>query len=126
MTYFHEYLKDIALMFVEQKSTVDDIKAERDLTEVCNAIKFPEPTRSYVDYLRNLDTKLYYEYPEIEDLCKVASTMQTFSVPQSVETKSELENATDNLVRDYFGILVSVLIKHKKIEGVKDFIKKVC
>lgn len=39
--------------------------------------------------------------------------------------KSDIESIKDCLITDAFGILASVLIKHKKIETIKEFIKSV-
>lgn len=123
MTYFHENLKDLALRLVEAKSNVDDEKAERDLIELSNTVSMAQPTKEYIEHARELHEKINREYREIKELCDVASTMSNDQILPSTNNKTELENIKDCLITDEFGILASVLIKHRKIETVKEFIK---
>lgn len=113
------------MIFINEKSTVDDAKAERDLIDIANTINAALPTKNYIDYAGNLDAKLYHEYREIAEMRKVVSEMQKFSAVHNVYIKSELENVVDNLKMDQYGIIASVLIKHRKIKSVKEFIEKV-
>lgn len=123
MIHLYKHLKDEALHLIEQKSTADDIKAENDLRAIDNAFQLVQSSIDYFTYARGLDAKLYSEYPEIQGLCTAASMMQTTSPFQGIGTKSELEQIQDALITDYFGILASVLIKHRKIQLVKEFIE---
>ena len=125
MVYFYNYLIDLALMIINEKSTVDDAKAERDLIDIVNTIHAVQQNEIHIDFARDLHAKLYREYEEIADICKVASAMKNFSVVQNIYIKSELEDVIDNLKLDYYGIVASVLIKHKKMKSVTEFIEKV-
>lgn len=116
--HLYEHLKDEALYLIEQKSTVDDIKAENDLRAIENAFQLVQSSMDYFTYARELDAKLYSEYPEIQGLCTAASMMQTISSFQGISTKSELEQIQDALATDYFGILDSVLVKHGRIQKI--------
>lgn len=126
MMYFHENLRDTALKLIEIKGTVDDIKAGEDISKI-EATGWIDNEKMFTDTASILDEYLYKEYPLIEKLCDAGTAMQQAvgSSNNSVGFVSERKRLQDSLVTDYYGILVSVLVKHKIISHVKEFIKSV-
>lgn len=125
MIHFYGNLKDLALDLIELKSNIDDVKANHDLKELSYVVAMAQPTKDYVETAKNLHEKVNREYPEIKEMCDFALTMQKNRVYNGIKRKTELENIVDCLITDEFGILASVLIKHNKIETIKEFIKEV-
>ena len=123
--YFYENLKDLALKLIELKSNIDDVKANADLAELSNTVFVAQPTKEYIETAKKLHEKVNREYPEIKEMCDLAMTLQKNMFCNGVKRKTELEDIVDCLITDEFGVLASVLIKHKKIETIKEFIKEV-
>ena len=125
MIYFHENFKDLALELVNQKGNVDDIKANDDLTEINNIIVIAKPTEQYIEKAKRLHKRINSDYPEIDEMCNLALTLKSDVNDNETKRKSDIESIKDCLITDAFGILASVLIEHKKIETIKEFIKSV-
>lgn len=125
MIYFYESLKDLALELIERKGNIDDVKANNDLTELSNIVAMAQPTKEYIETAKKLHEKVNREYPEIKEMCELALAMQKSMIYNGTKRKTELEDMVDCLITDEFGILASVLIKHKKVEKIKEFIKEV-
>lgn len=125
MIYFHENLKDFALELVNQKGNADDVKASNDLTEINNIIVAVQPTEQYIEMAKRLHKRIDSDYLEISKMCNLASTLKSNMNNNEEKRKSDIESIKDCLITDAFGILASVLIKHKKIETIKEFIKSV-
>lgn len=124
MMHLYVNLRDKALELIDTKSTLDDIKAERDMLLVNNMISAVNISSEHINEGIMLDQKLNNEYPEIQLLCDAANTMKNAVGLNSKEIvcKTSQKNIVDALTTDYFGILASVLVKHQAISTVKDFI----
>ena len=127
MMYLHEDLKDSALNLVDMKGTVDDIKAGADLGKIEQLYNSANNTQKYISDVFELDEYLRGEYKEINNLCEAGTAMQkALGISNNNEKAlSAVEQVRSDLVTDYFGILASVLVKHEKIQHVKEFIKSV-
>lgn len=124
MMYLYENLTDKALELIDTKSTLDNIKAEKDMLLINNMINAVNISSEYINEGIMLDKKLNDEYPEIQLLCDAANTMQNAVGINSKEIvcKTAQKSIVDVLTIDYFGLLASVLVKHQVISTVKDFI----
>ena len=127
MMYLHEELKDKALQLIDMKSTEDDIKARMDLALINDVMKAVNISPKHINDGISLDAKLNNEYPEIQLLCDAANTMKNVlgTNVKEIVYKTPQRCVIDDLTTDYFGILVSVLIKHQIISAIKDFIRTV-
>ena len=127
MMYLYENLRDKALELINTKSTIDDIKAERDLIFINDTINeiniFPQNIKEGIA----LDAQLNEEYPEIQWLRDAANTMIKNNGTNSKQIlhKTLQKSVVDDLRTDYFGVLASILVKHNIIYAVKDFIRAV-
>lgn len=126
MMHLYENLKDMALKLIDMKGTIDDIKAGEDISKI-EAAGWIDSEEAFIHTASVLDEYLKKEYPMIEKLCEAGNAMQQAAgiSDNSAGFLSETKRLQDSLVTDYFGILVSVLMKHKIISHVKEFIKLV-
>lgn len=53
----------------------DDIKAANDLNDINLMISQAQPTIEFVDVAKQLDRRIYNDYPEIAEMHRVASQM---------------------------------------------------
>lgn len=126
MMHLYENLKDMALKLIDMKGTMDDIKAGKDISKI-EAAGWIDNEEAFINTASVLDEYLKKEYPMIKKLCEAGNAMQQAAriSDNSAEIISETKRLQDSLVTDYYGILVSVLVKHKAISHVKEFIKSV-
>lgn len=119
-------LRDTALKLIDMKGTVDDIKAGENISKI-EAAGWIDNEETFVNTAAVLDEYLKNTYPLIEKLCEAGTAMlQAMGISDnSAGFISETKRLQDSLVTDYYGILVSVLVKHKVISHVKEFIKSV-
>lgn len=127
MMHLHEELRDRALQLINTKSTIDDIKAGKDLALINDVANKMNISPEYINDGIELDIKLNREYPEIQLLCDAAKNMQNFlgTNVKEITYSTVQDNVFDALATDYFGILASILIKHNAISAIKDFIRAV-
>ncbi len=125
MTYFHINLKNTALNLIKSRENADDIKAGNDWDEVLKMIdNLKSPSASnYQKAAEDLNKRLSSEYPEIRLLCLAVKDLciGMRKSPQPSHTDYN-EHLISFLEIDYYGILVSVLLKHNIISDVKNFI----
>ena len=128
MIYFDKELVALAENIKNFKSTNDDLKAYEDICELENMIKRLKDGEIYLQYkVEQLDKRINREYPLINELSYIAR-----SIPRTQflsRTNASMNNIIEhnvNILRfDMYGILADVLVKHKKISNVKEFINRV-
>lgn len=125
MIHFHREHLAIVERLIDAKSIHDDIKAANDLSDINLMISQAKPTIEYVDAAKQLDRRIYNDYPEIAEMFRVASQMSNSVNANKKISQSEYTAVLDNLKSDKFGIFASVLLKHGEISCIKDFIEKV-
>lgn len=125
MIHFYEELVKLAQELADKKSTKDDIKASIDLIEIANMRNTACPTKEFIASAKQLDKHMCDDYPEIDEMHTIASKMERRLETNQERTKSEYDLILNVLKFDMYGILVSVLLKHKKISSIKDFIESV-
>lgn len=125
MIHFVESLVNEAYRIVESKGNIDDIKASKDLQEINRVMALD--MNSYFNIQRGmaLDQRLIREYPEIQQMCSIANNM-LFNKDEKLQLKSSAgKQILNRLNTDCFGILAGVLVKHKVVLDIKEFIESV-
>lgn len=125
MIHFVESLVNEACRIVESKGNIDDIKASKDLQEINRVMALD--MNSYFNIQRGmaLDQRLIREYPEIQQMCSIANNM-LFNKDEKLQLKSSAgKQILNRLNTDRFGILAGVLVKHKVVLDIKEFIESV-
>lgn len=125
MIHFVESLVNEAYRIVESKGNIDDIKASKDLQEINRVMALD--MNSYFNIQRGmaLDQRLIREYPEIQQMCSIANNM-LFNKDEKLQLKSSAgKQILNRLNTDRFGILAGVLVKHKVVLDIKEFIESV-
>ena len=125
MIHFVESLVNEACRIVESKGKIDDIKASKDLQEINRVMALD--MNSYFNIQRGmaLDQRLIREYPEIQQMCSIANNM-LFNKDEKLQLKSSAgKQILNRLNTDRFGILAGVLVKHKVVLDIKEFIESV-
>ena len=125
MIYFYKELKDLALKILEQKSTIDDVKAEKDLLEISNILQSAQSTIELSSDANALHIRINREYPQIAKMYEVAQNTFGSIKVYRVSYSSEYEEIKSHLEGDMYGILATVLLKHGRISAVKEFIERV-
>lgn len=73
-----------------------------------------------------LNERLRKEYPEIQNMCSAINTMRMNREGKgNVQLTNICDELKENLKIDRFGILIGVLIKHKVISDIKEFIQEI-
>lgn len=115
-----------AKTLLKEKSLKDDAKAANDIERIEEILNAPIITETLYDEAVRLDRELMKRYPEIEELCNTADAMQKVLGIRNERRISQPEDITiQNLITDMFGIYASVLLKHQKIDCIKEFIDSV-
>ena len=125
MIHFVESLVNEVCRIVESKGNIDDIKASKDLQEINRVMALD--MNSYFNIQRGmaLDQRLIREYPEIQQMCSIANNM-LFNKDEKLQLKSSAgKQILNRLNTDRFGILAGVLVKHKVVLDIKEFIESV-
>ena len=125
MIHFVESLVNEACRIVESKGNIDDIKASKDLQEINRVMALD--MNSYFNIQRGmaLDQRLIREYPEIQQMCSIENNM-LFNKDDKLQLKSSAgKQILNRLNTDRFGILAGVLVKHKVVLDIKEFIESV-
>ncbi len=125
MIHFYEELVQLVEKIIDAKSTYDDIKAANDLYEIDCAINNAQPTIGFINAAKQLDRRIHEDYPEIDEMHRIASAMAPIREKSDSTLYSEYEVVLKVLKSDRFGIFASVLLKHGKIACIKEFIKSV-
>lgn len=128
MIYFNKELVALAENIKNFKSTNDDLKAYEDICELENMIKrLNSGEMCLQDKVEQLDQRINREYPLINKLSYVAESIsQNQFLPRiSTLTNNTTERNINILMFDRYGVLADVLIKHKKISNLKEFIDRV-
>lgn len=125
MIHFHREQLEIVERLIDAKSMYDDIKAAKDLSDINLMISQAKPTIEFVNAAKQLERRIYNDYPEIAEMYRVASQMSNSVNTYIKIPQSEYTAVLDDLRSDKFGIFASVLLKHGKISCIKDFIEKV-
>ena len=119
-------LVNVAKKLLDEKSLKDDTKAANDIGRIEKIINAPIITETMRDEAVRLDRELIENYPKIAELCSVADAMQKVLGIRNERRISQPENiAVQNLITDMFGIYASVLLKHQKIDCIREFIDSV-
>ena len=124
MMYFEKEFvnKAIALLFGKSKS--DELKAFTDVNDINNMIRNLRIDRDNQCDAIKLNQRLREEYPSIEMLLNLGRRMVINSVNNN--TRYDVVSAIIiDLNADKYGIYVDVLLKHKVINDMKEFIEKV-
>lgn len=73
MIHFYSEQVKIAENLIDAKSMYDDIKAANDLSEINLMISRAQPTPEFINAAIQLDRRIYNDYPEIDEMHKLAS-----------------------------------------------------
>lgn len=122
--YFEKDLVNKAIELIDGKSKSDELKAFTDVNDINNMIRNLQINRDYQCDAIKLNQRLREEYPNIEKLLNLGRRMVNNSVNNN--TRYEVVSAIIvDLNADKYGIYVDVLLKHKVINDMKEFIEKV-
>lgn len=125
MIHFYKEQVELAVKLIDIKSKYDDIKASKDVTEINTMINTAKPTVEFVNAAKQLDKRINEDYPEINEMHKIASNMANTVGLYQGRLCSEYGAILKDLNSDIYGILASVLLKHGKISCIKEFIESV-
>ena len=124
MMYFEKDLVNKAIALIDEKSKSDELKAFTDVNDINNMIRNLQINRDYQCDAIKLNQRLREEYPNIEKLLNLWRRMVNNSVNNN--TRYDVVSAIiADLNADKYGIYVDVLLKHKVINDMKEFIEKV-
>lgn len=124
MMYFEKDLVNKAIALIDGKSKSDELKAFTDVNDINNMIRNLQINRDYQCDAIKLNQRLREEYPSIEKLLNLGRRMVNNSVNNN--TRYDVVSAIIiDLNADKYGIYVDVLLKHKVINDMKEFIEKV-
>lgn len=124
MMYFKKDLVNKAIGLIDEKSKSDKLKTFTDVNDINNMIRNLQINRDYQCDAIKLNQRLREEYPNIEKLLNLGRSMVNNSVDYN--TRYDVVYAIiDDLNADKYGIYVDVLLKHKVINDMKEFIEKV-
>lgn len=119
-------LVNVAKKLLDEKSLEDDVKAANDIERIEEILNEPIMTDTLYNEAVRLDRKLIENYPEIAELCSAADAMQKELGIRSERRISQPEDIVkQDLITDMFGIYASVLLKHQKVDCIKEFIDSV-
>jgi hypothetical protein len=123
MMYFEKDLVNKAIALIDGKSKSDELKAFTDVNDINNMIRNLQINRDYQCDAIKLNQRLREEYPNIEKLLNLGRRVNN-SVNNN--TRYDVVSAIiADLNADKYGIYVDVLLKHKVINDMKEFIEKV-
>ena len=124
MMYFKKDLANKAIELIDGKSKSDELKAFTDVNDINNMIRNLQINRDYQCDAIKLNQRLREEYSNIEKLLNLGRRMVNNSVNNN--TRYDVVSAIiAELNADKYGIYVDVLLKHKVINDMKEFIEKV-
>lgn len=124
MMYFEKDLVIKAIELIDGKSKSDELKVFTDVNDINNMIRNLQINRDYQCDAIKLNQRLREEYPNIEKLLNLGRRMVNNSVNNN--TRYDVVSAIiADLNADKYGIYVDVLLKHKVINDMKEFIEKV-
>lgn len=115
---------EIANQILEVKETSNDVKALSDIEKINQMLDCLSKFGYDLTSAKKLDERLRLEYPEINQLC-MFNLSNDGSTSQPVTYGADVIIVKDRLNTDKFGILLSVLIKHKRISTIQDFVEVV-
>lgn len=119
-------LVDVAKKLVDGKSLKDDVKAANDIERIEKILNESIMTDKLYDEAVGLDQELIENYPEIKELCSIVDVMQKVLGIKNKKRISQPEDIViQDLITDMFGIYASVLLKHRVIHCIKEFIDSV-
>ncbi len=125
MIYFYREYVDLAVKLMDDKSEIDDIKAINDLNEIKFMVNTAKPTVEFVNSAKLLHKRINEDYPKIDEMHRVASSMVNPMRSCPKESYSKYDAILADLNSDMYGILATVLLKHGKISCIKEFIQSV-
>ena len=125
MIHFYREQVELAIKLIDAKSKHDDIKALNDVNEINIMLNTAKPTVEFVNLAKQLDKRINEDYPEIDEMHKIASNMANPVGLYQERSCSEYDAILKDLNSDLYGILASVLLKHEKISCIKEFIESV-
>ena len=125
MIHFCKEQVGLAIKLIDIKSQYDDIKALNDVTEINTMIHTAKPTVEFVSAAKQLDKRINADYPEINEMHNIASSMANPASICQEKSFSEYDAILKDLNSDLYGILASVLLKHGKISCIKEFTESV-
>ena len=119
-------LVNVAKKLLDEKSLEDDVKAANDIERIEEILNEPIMTDTLYNEAVRLDRKLIENYPEIAELCSAVDAMQKELGIKSERRISQPEDIVkQDLITDMFGIYASILLKHQKVDCIKEFIDSV-
>ena len=123
--YFYDNLVALAKSLIDAKSTYDDVKAGLDIGEIEALENSNIQLQKTIDAAKKLHKRLNDEYKEIAQMHIAASQMKRVMRVDSGNNQSEYEEVLSKLESDRYGIYASVLLKHRVISQIKEFIERV-
>lgn len=124
--YFKDALIGQAKEILKLESTKDDKKAVKDIAQIFDMLESREESEEYLCNVRFLDNKMKNEYPVIINMIKTGNKMQNIKTTNVVDILSDLiDVAVEDLKADIYGILLDILIKHKVVAKIEEFIDRV-
>lgn len=121
MLYFKENLITLARNAVENKKTEDDIKSLSYLSEIETILQHYNQTKNYDSiYAKQLDKKIRDEYPLIDKLYNLPSNVTSQISNSNSKCYPDEISALDV---DWYGILLSVLLKKELIGKIEEALK---
>ena len=125
MIHFYKEQVELAVKLIDTKSKHYDIKASNDINEINIMLSTAKPTVEFVNLAKRLDKRINEDYPEIDEMHKIASNLANSVSLYQERSCSEYDAILKDLNSDIYGILASVLLKHGKISCIKEFIESV-
>lgn len=123
--YFHRNLVEQAKKLIDAKSMYDDVKAGQDIGEIELLKNNAVPTKEFICSARHLHKRLNEEYKEIDKMHQTASQMRSALGLNNGSGQSEYEEVMGDLEAERYGIYTSILLKHKVVFCIKEFIERV-
>lgn len=115
---------EIANKILDLKETSDDVKAVSDIEKINQMLEGLSKFGYDLSFAKRLDERLRLEYPEIDQLC-MFNFSNGGSSSQLVTYGVDVIIVKDRLNTDKYGILLSVLFKHKRISTIQEFVEVV-
>lgn len=122
--YFNESLVHTALDLLDQKGTVDKLKAKADIAQIDTIMNNYFEGYGYDPATANqLDKRLLREYPIIESISHLSPTTASW-MPRANPTPA-IDPVIGNLRLDRFGIMFTILLKEGYVHKLEDFVDRV-
>lgn len=122
--YFNESLVNTALELLEQKGTVDKLKAKVDIDQIDSILTSYRNRYRYDPAAADqLDKRIRRDYPIIERINYLSPTTVSW-IPKANPTPT-IDPVISNLWQDRFGIMFTILLKEGYVHKLEDFVERV-